>query len=77
MQRFAEKPYQSLFQIKTSLRQLEHFLSSKHEEFIFYQTLFEFEIFDVNCYIEQSIVETLENKRKKAKENESKKNIQV
>lgn len=75
LKRFAEKTYQSLSEIKTDANRLEYFLCSKHEEFIFYQILFEFKIFDENCYMEQSIVETLENKRKKAKENEPKKNI--
>lgn len=80
LRKFAEKPYQSILQIKNEQSQLENFLSFRHENFSFYQTLFEFEIFEEKCYFEQSIVETLkliekDSKKKDIQNNESKKSI--
>jgi len=64
LQKFAEKPYQSILQIKNNQYQLEKFLSFKDEKFSFYQTLFEFEIFKEKCYFEQSIIQTLKLMKK-------------
>ena len=65
LQKFANKDYQSISEIEIDRRKLEYEFSTKEEDFIFYQTFFEFEIIYENVYFEQSIVETLRTKQEK------------